>query len=123
MGLHPQARAFLDQVAEAGLPTLDQLSPVEAREQARIGIELVGPGPAVAVVEDFVITAGYDPLHGEGLAYGDRLAAAGGLAAHYHYDDMIHAFFSFVNVLERGNEAVAQVAAEIRAVTGAPAGV
>jgi len=29
---------------------------------------------------------------------------------------MIHAFFSLVNLLERGNEAVAQVGSEIRAV-------
>jgi acetyl esterase len=71
-----------------------------------------------------VVTAGYDPLRDEGLKYVERLTAAGVPVTHHHYDDMIHAFFSLVNVLERGNEAVAQVGADIRAAvasTTAPA--
>jgi hypothetical protein len=34
----------------------------------------------------------------------------------YHYDDVFHAFFSLVNLIERGNEAVAQVGADVRSV-------
>lgn len=73
--------------------------------------DLTGLPPAV------VLTAEYDPVRDDGLAYVKRLREAGVPVSHHHYDDMIHAFFSFVNVLERGNEAVAQVAAEIRART------
>jgi len=40
---------------------------------------------------------------------------AGVPVTHRHYDGMTHAFFTFVNVFDRGNEAVAQVAADIRA--------
>ena len=32
---------------------------------------------------------------------------------HRHYGDMTHAFFSFVNVFERGDEAVARVAQDV----------
>jgi acetyl esterase len=66
-----------------------------------------------------VITAGYDPLRDEGIAFAERLRDAGGEVAHQHYDDMIHGFFSFVNVLDRGDEAVQQVGGEIRAVLAA----
>ena len=62
-----------------------------------------------------VVTAEYDPLRDEGLGYVARLREAGNEVTHHHYDDMVHAFFSFVNAMERGNEAVARVGSEIRA--------
>jgi acetyl esterase/lipase len=70
--------------------------------------DFTGLPPAV------VVTAGHDPLLDEDLAYIARLQHAGIPVAHRHYGDMTHAFFSFVNVFERGNEAVLQVAHDIR---------
>jgi acetyl esterase len=69
--------------------------------------DLSGLPPAV------VVTAGHDPLLDEGLAYVGRLRQAGVPVTHRHYGDMTHAFFSFVNVFERGDEAVVQVAQDI----------
>jgi acetyl esterase len=63
-----------------------------------------------------VVTAEYDPLRDDGLAYIKALADAGVPVTHHHYDDVFHAFFSLVNLIERGNEAVAQVGADIRSV-------
>src|ERR1700748_1208733 len=54
-----------------------------------------------------VITAEYDPLHDEGIAYAARLQAAGVPVTHRHHDDQFHDFFSFVNLIEAGNDAVA----------------
>jgi acetyl esterase len=62
-----------------------------------------------------VITAEYDPLRDEGIAYAQRLQAAGVPVTHRHHDDQFHDFFSFVNVIGAGNEAVEQVGEEIRA--------
>jgi acetyl esterase len=62
-----------------------------------------------------VLTAEYDPLRDEGLAYIERLRAAGVPVTHHHYADMIHAFFEFVNMFERADEAIAQVGGDIRA--------
>jgi acetyl esterase len=61
-----------------------------------------------------VVTAEYDPLRDDGLAYAAALRRARVPVAHHHYEDMIHGFCALVNVLERGNEAVARVAGEIR---------
>jgi acetyl esterase len=62
-----------------------------------------------------VITAEYDPLRDEGIAYARRLEADGVHVTHRHHEDMFHDFFSFVNLLEAGNEAVERVGGEIRA--------
>jgi acetyl esterase len=74
--------------------------------------DLSGLPPAV------VVTAGHDPLLDEGLAYIGRLRQAGVPVTHRHYGDMTHAFFSFVNVFERGDEAVTHVAQDIAQVIG-----
>jgi acetyl esterase len=67
-----------------------------------------------------VITAEYDPLRDEGIAYAERLQAAAVPVTHRHYDDQFHDFFSFVNLIEAGNEAVERVGAEIRALVATP---
>jgi len=62
-----------------------------------------------------VITAEYDPLRDEGIAYARRLEAAGVKVTHRHHEDMFHDFFSFVNLIDAGNGAVERVGSEIRA--------
>lgn len=55
----------------------------------------------------FVITAGFDPLRDEGVAYVDRLAAAGVPVSHLHYPGQIHAFFSMSHMLADARSALA----------------
>jgi acetyl esterase len=65
-----------------------------------------------------VITAGYDPLRDEGVAYAEALDADGVSVTHRNYDDVIHGFFSMLAEparLERGHEAVQDAAADLRA--------
>jgi len=52
MPIDPQAQALLDQMAAAGGPPLEQMTPAEARELIMQMRELAGPPAAVAAVED-----------------------------------------------------------------------
>jgi acetyl esterase len=69
-----------------------------------------------------VVTDEYDPLRDEGRAYAQQLREAGVAVTAHQYDDMMHVFFQFVNVFERGNEAVERVGEEIRAAVGGAGG-
>ena len=56
--VHPEIRAFLRQVAEAGLPSIQELTPEAAREQFEAGMRArleVFPAPPVASVENRTI--------------------------------------------------------------------
>jgi acetyl esterase len=70
--------------------------------------DLAGLPPA------YLITAEHDPLRDEGFDYADRLRAAGVPVEHRHFGAQIHGFFTFVNLLEDADKAVAGAGAAIR---------
>jgi acetyl esterase len=53
--LHPDARRFLDVIAESGAPPLTSMTVDEARAGSAFFVELIGAGPDVAVVRDIEI--------------------------------------------------------------------
>jgi len=71
--------------------------------------DLAGLPPAL------LVTAGCDPLHDEGKAYADRLAAAGVPVEYRCYESTVHAFMSFARALPAGLEGLAFVASRLRA--------
>ncbi|WP_165072165.1 alpha/beta hydrolase [Paludisphaera rhizosphaerae] len=96
--IDPQARAFLDRLASAGLPTTDQLTVAQARAQMEVSTRFLGRPPRVACVEDrqipgpageipvrivTPIDAGSEPLpvvvyyHGGGWVLGDLASHEG----------------------------------------------
>ncbi len=63
--VHPEIQAFLQQVAEAGLPSIQELSPEAAREQFEEGMRArlkVFPAPPVAAVDDRKIPGPAGPI-------------------------------------------------------------
>jgi acetyl esterase len=58
----------------------------------------------------FVVTAGFDPLCDEGVAYADRLATLGVSTNHLHYPGEIHAFFSLPHLVADARSAHAAAA-------------
>jgi acetyl esterase len=65
-----------------------------------------------------IIVAECDPLHDEGIAYGERLRAEGGTATVVDYEGMIHGFFTFPAALDRGRRAIADAGAALRSAFG-----
>lgn len=86
---------YLADPADAAHP---HASPLRARS-------LAGLPPA------YVMVAEYDPLRDEGVALARRLEAEAAPGVLRRYDDMAHGFMSWVGVLDRADEALADAAA------------
>ena len=54
----------------------------------------------------YIVTAGFDPLHQEGVAYADKLKSAGVKVRHIDYPTMIHGFFSMPGLIPLAGEAL-----------------
>jgi acetyl esterase len=69
----------------------------------------------------YVITAEHDPLRDEGFECAERLRAARVPVEHRHFGSQIHGFFTFVNLLDDADRAVADAGLAIRAAVDAAA--
>jgi acetyl esterase len=82
-----------------GSPSDPRVSPLLASD------EVLAAGPPA-----LVITAGFDPLRDEGIAYADRLAGVGVDTSHVHFPGQIHGFFSMSQHLGDARSAIALAA-------------
>lgn len=61
-----------------------------------------------------IVTAGFDPLSDEAIAYVERLRAAGVRVEHTHYASSIHGFVSFAALFPEGREVLDDMARTLR---------
>lgn len=92
-------------VSEEGQRGMWQVSPIYAET-------LAGLPPA------HVVTAGFDILKDEGIAYASALREAGVSTTHVDYADVIHGFVGFGSALEPAVEAMARGCSEMRKALG-----
>jgi acetyl esterase len=83
------------------LRTMDDAS--DWRASPVLALNVAGVAPAI------VIAAECDVLHDEGLAYGERLKAAGVPVERHEYKGMIHAFFGMMPAVDDALNAQRQV--------------
>lgn len=74
--------------------------------------DLAGLPPALLIV------AGHDPLRDEGIAYAERLKAAGAPVEFTNYEGMVHGFISLSGAIDAGKQAIDQCAAALRRAFG-----
>jgi len=75
-----------------------------------------------SVAPTYMVTAGLDPLHDEGRAYADMLAAAGVAVEHDHYSAVPHGFLQMTAVLDVARDAVAAAGEALEAGVAREAG-
>ncbi|XVH31471.1 alpha/beta hydrolase [Haloferacaceae archaeon DSL9] len=86
-------------------------SPVDAHNPFAAplrAVDLGGLPPAT------VVTAGFDPLRDEAIAYADRLSAAGVAVEHRHYPRMAHGFLSLVDEVDVAADAFEALVGDVR---------
>ena len=76
--------------------------------------DLAGVAPA------FVLVAGFDPLHDEGVAYAGRLQAAGVPVELVEFEGQIHGFVRWLAALDAAGEAADRIATALRRAWGGP---
>jgi acetyl esterase len=86
-------------------PEADKNSPKVSPLRAR---DFAGLPPA------YIMLAGYDPLHDEGLAYAEKLRAAGVKVTVQDYADLVHGFIYLQTVLPQAHDAVAAAAKAVK---------
>lgn len=56
----------------------------------------------------YLVTAGFDPLLDEGVAYGEKLQACGVAVTHRNYASQVHGFFNMTAISSGAREAIAE---------------
>jgi acetyl esterase len=74
---------------------------------------LVAPSVA-GLPATLLITAEFDPLRDDCLAYGRRLAESGVPLVASHYSDVFHGFYSFRGYIPQGDQAFEEVVSALR---------
>jgi acetyl esterase len=80
----------------------------------------VTAGDLAGLPPTLIMTAEFDPLRDEGVAYAEKLASAGVTVEHVHAADQMHGFLMMDRAVPRAGELIDQLARSLTAVSCAP---
>jgi acetyl esterase len=66
----------------------------------------------------YMLTAGFDPLHAEGAAYGQKLKQAEVPVEHRHYERQMHGFLTMGKIIAAARPATEEAAKAVKAALG-----
>jgi len=92
-----------------------------ASDTFKAGSDRRDPRVAILAAEDlngvapaYIVTAGFDPLRDEGLAYAEKLRAASVAVETKHYPTMVHAFYMLTGVTPGAQAGIDELGAALR---------
>ncbi|MFI6582452.1 alpha/beta hydrolase [Embleya sp. NPDC050493] len=107
--------------ANAPLLTAESIAWFMAHYLGGRGLDELGPYASIGTIADLsglapahVVLAGHDPLRDEGADFAERLREAGGAVECELFDDMVHGFMSFVDLVPRCAECASGSFAALR---------
>ena len=103
-------RELIEMFTAAYLPSPELRS--DPRVSPLLASDFKGQPPAL------LLTAGFDPLQDEGLAYGDKLREAGVAVEHVHFATQIHGVFGMAGAVADGKHAIVACANFLRSTLG-----
>lgn len=96
-------RELIEMFVRAYVP--DSLTTADPRISPLLNTDFTGQPPAL------LLTAGFDPLQDEGVAYGRKLQDAGVAVETVHFPTQIHGLFGMAGAVEDGKRAISACAA------------
>jgi acetyl esterase len=124
-----RAHPSIDSLATGFMLTRDTIAWFHAQYAGAVGADSTDPRISPLLAKDLaglppalIVTAGFDPLRDEGLAYADALEKAGVRVVRKQYDSLIHGFFNLTGLHDGSRDAVCEVGRLAKGLMAAGAG-
>jgi acetyl esterase len=86
----------------------------DASQGAEVSVSPLRTPSVLGLPKTLLVTAGFDPLREEGLAFGRRLKEVGAPVSVLHFEELVHSFINMIGTVEASKEALQEMTAALR---------